>query len=139
MAPLVATELLIPAEVSDEILVERLRSGQATAGEELVRRYCRPLLRYLQNLVRSDQLAEELLQQTWVSVLDHVDRFDSGGGGFKAWVYRIATNKANDHWRFRSREKTAREAMQLAFRIRRSGRQRVLGKLRAGRQASLGD
>jgi RNA polymerase sigma-70 factor, ECF subfamily len=115
MATLVATETSIPAAVSDEVLVDRLRNGHAEAGEELVNRYCRPLLRYLQNLVRSDQLAEELFQQTWLSVLDHVDKFESGGGGFKAWVYRIATNKANDHWRSRSREKSAREGMKLAF------------------------
>jgi RNA polymerase sigma-70 factor (ECF subfamily) len=111
----VATEISIPAAVSDETLVVRLRNGHAEAGEELVRRYCRPLLRYLQNLVRSDQLAEELFQQTWLSVLDHVDKFDVGGGGFKGWVYRIATNKANDHWRFRSREKSAKEGMKLAL------------------------
>jgi RNA polymerase sigma-70 factor (ECF subfamily) len=86
----------------------------------------------LQNLVRSDQLAEELFQQTWISVLDHIDKFESKtragplslpaastgalkppGGGFKAWVYRIATNKANDYWRLRSREKNAREGLKL--------------------------
>jgi RNA polymerase sigma-70 factor (ECF subfamily) len=113
MALLVASEHQTPTGVSDDVLIARLRNGQAEAGEELVARYCKPLLRYLQSLVRSDQLAEELFQQTWLSVLDHIDRFESGGGGFKAWVYRIATNKANDHWRFRSREKTAREGLKL--------------------------
>jgi len=113
MYSLVAMELQIPAVVGDEVLVDRLRGGQAQAGEELVQRYCKPLLRYLQSLVQNDELAEELLQQTWLSVLEHVDRFDAGGGGFKAWVYRIATNKANDHWRLRGREKTVREGLKL--------------------------
>jgi RNA polymerase sigma-70 factor (ECF subfamily) len=110
---LLDTELQTPAAVSDEVLVDRLRGGQAQAGEELVNRYCKPLLRYLQSLVQSDQMAEELLQQTWLSVLDHIDRFDVSGGGFRAWVYRIATNKANDHWRVRGREKTVREGLKL--------------------------
>jgi len=121
MPTVVAMEVQKPAEVSDETLIDRLRGRQisgslasAQAGEELVRRYCGPLLRYLQRLVGSDQLAEELLQQTWLSVLDHIDRFDSGGVGFKAWLYRIATNKANDHWRFRSRESAAKEGLKLA-------------------------
>jgi RNA polymerase sigma-70 factor (ECF subfamily) len=70
------------------------------------------LQRYLQRLVSSDQLAEDLYQQTWLSVLDHLDRFDSAGAGFKAWLYRIATNKANDHWRGQVRQKKAREQMQ---------------------------
>jgi RNA polymerase sigma-70 factor (ECF subfamily) len=113
MSMLMTVEVNIPAAVSDEVLVARLRQGQAEAGEELVRRHCQPLQRYLQRLVSSDQLAEDLFQQTWLSVLDHLDRFDPAGAGFKAWIYRIATNKANDHWRSRVREKNFREQRQL--------------------------
>ncbi len=99
----------------DELLVQRLRHGDASAGEVLVKRYYQPLLRYLQRLAASDHLAEELLQQTWLSVLDHLDRFDSGStsGGFRAWLFRIATNKVNDLWRSRGRERTAKEGMKL--------------------------
>ena len=92
--------------VSDESLVRRLLTGDEWAGEDLARRHCSSLLRYLQRLVRSDLLAEELHQQTWTSVLESLDKFDlsSSSGGFKAWLYRIATNKAHDHWRSRGRE-----------------------------------
>jgi RNA polymerase sigma-70 factor, ECF subfamily len=104
-----------PVEVSDEQLIKRLRGGEAAAGETLVRRHHAGLIRYLQRLAGSDQLAEELHQQTWLSVLENVERFDagSGGGGFKAWLFRIATNKANDHWRARGREKNAKEGLGL--------------------------
>ena len=104
-----------PVVVTDETLVERLRAGEAAAGEELVKRYCQPLLRYLQKVAGNSELAEELHQQTWASVLEHIDRFDaaSTGGGFKAWLYRIATNKANDLWRSRGRERTAKEGLKL--------------------------
>ena len=100
---------------SDEALLERLRSGDSRAGEVLVNRYSVPLLRYLQRLTASNHLAEELHQQTWLSVLDHLDRFDPGSssGGFKAWLFRIATNKANDLWRSRGREKSAKETLSL--------------------------
>src|SRR6478736_2049928 len=99
---------------SDEALVLRLRNGETAAGQTLVKRYHQPLMRYLQRLTHSDHVAEELHQQTWLSVLDHLEKFDprtvgavgtSGGGGggsggaFKAWLFRIATNKANDLWR----------------------------------------
>ena len=91
---------------SDESLMERLRHGDAMAGDVLVKRYYPALSRYMQRLV-GKEVADELLQQTWLSVLDHADKFDpqAGGGGFKSWLFRIATNKANDHWRSRGREK----------------------------------
>ena len=134
--------------ISDEGLVERLRGGDVAAGEALAGRYYEPLMRYLQRLV-GPQVAEELYQQTWLSVLEYLDRFDPGpkpaatgngatnhaaadgtggakdaaataaatkepaGGSFKAWLFRIATNKANDHWRSRGREKVAKDGLRL--------------------------
>jgi RNA polymerase sigma-70 factor (ECF subfamily) len=103
---------------SDEVLLAGLRDGDVSAGDALIARYASPLLRYLQRLA-GPELAEELHQQTWLSVLDHVGRFQSGGdgtvvgngGGFKAWLFRIATNKANDVWRSRGREHNAKEAL----------------------------
>ena len=100
----------------DEVLVARLRAGETAAGEVLVRRYYAPLMRYLQRLAGNDHVAEELHQQTWLSVLDHIEKFDaaaSGTGGFKAWLFRIATNKANDLWRSRGRERSAKEGLRL--------------------------
>jgi RNA polymerase sigma-70 factor (ECF subfamily) len=73
-------------------------------------------MRYLVRIVGSDHLAEELHQQTWLSVLDHLEKFDnrsSTSGGFKAWLFRIATNKANDHWRSAGRERIAKEGIKL--------------------------
>src|SRR5688500_8389800 len=66
--------------VSDEALVKRLRGGDVAAGEVLARRYYEPLMRYLQRLAGS-QAAEELHQQTWLSVLDHIDRFNPATAG----------------------------------------------------------
>jgi RNA polymerase sigma factor (sigma-70 family) len=108
-----------PANVvlTDEDLLLRLRKGETAAGDTLVKRYHEPLIRYLQRVARNDHLAEELFQKTWLSVLDHLDKFDakSAAGGFKAWVFRIATNKANDHWRAKGREKIAGEGLKLVL------------------------
>lgn len=99
---------------TDDWLVSRLRGGDHAAGEVLVKRYAEPLLRYLQRLSGSSHVAEELHQQCWLSVLEHLGRFDaSTGGGFKSWVFRIATNKANDLWRSRGRERKAKDGLKL--------------------------
>lgn len=97
-----ALQHVAPAgEPTDEELVQRMREGESAAGEMLCRRYFTPLMRYLERLTRSGAVAEELFQQTWLSVIEHLDRFDpaADGGGFKAWLFRIATNKSADHWR----------------------------------------
>src|SRR4051794_40012864 len=81
-------------QISDVLLIDRLRSGDAVAGEVLVKRYVQPLMRYLRRIAGNDQAAEELHQQTWLSVLEHLDKFDPStigggggtGGGFKPWL-----------------------------------------------------
>lgn len=113
---LVRTTEPASSQPTDDILVRRLRDGDVRAGEVLARRYTAALFRYLQRLARNDQLAEELYQQAWLSVLEHLDKFDaasSGPGGFKAWLFRIATNKVNDLWRSRGREKAAHDGLRL--------------------------
>lgn len=114
--PLSVTQIDAPTVEgpADELLVQRMRRGDASAGDVLVRRYHQPLLRYLHRLAGSGHIAEELLQATWLSVLEHIEKFDpKTGGGFKSWVFRIATNKAHDLWRSRSREKVAHGGMKL--------------------------
>ncbi len=111
----------ICAAPSDDALVKLLRDGDAAAGETLVKRHHVALLRYLRRLAGSDPVAEELHQQTWLAVLEHLDKYvpaetDASGdasraGGFKPWLFRIATNKANDRWRSGTRQRTAIQAM----------------------------
>ncbi len=101
--------------ITDEDLLRRLRGGETAAGETLARRYYPSLMRYLVRITGSTHAAEEMHQQTWLSVLEHIDKFDasSNSGGFKAWLFRIATNKANDTWRSRGREKIAKAGLRL--------------------------
>lgn len=104
-----------PPPVTDEQLVDRLKDGDTAAGRELVERHCQALLRYLHRLAGNEHTAEELHQQAWVSVLENIEKFSraSAPGGFKSWLFRIATNKANDTWRSKGREKAAKEGLKL--------------------------
>jgi RNA polymerase sigma-70 factor (ECF subfamily) len=92
-----------------------LQSGDGQAGQALVGRYHVALIRYLRRVSGNDDLADDLHQQVWLSVLDHIDRFDAAKvpGGFKAWLFRIATNKVHDHWRSHAREQAAQQGLKL--------------------------
>ena len=100
---------------SDAQLVRQLRGGDAAAGERLVLRYERPLGGYLRRLAGSTAAAEDLLQATWLSVLEHLDQFDADDSraNFKAWLFRIASNKSHDHWRRAGRARKAADGLRL--------------------------
>lgn len=77
----------------DAPLVQRARAGDYQAFEQLVSRYERPLYALAMGIVRQHQDAEEVLQETFLSVLEHLDGFE-GNSTFHTWLVRIATNHA---------------------------------------------
>lgn len=79
---------------ADEMrLVEALRDGSETAFVMLVEQYHRPLLRLAMVYVPSRAVAEEVVQETWVGVLQGLQRFE-GRSSLKTWIFRILTNCA---------------------------------------------
>jgi RNA polymerase sigma-70 factor (ECF subfamily) len=77
----------------DRALVERLRAGDETAFAELVDAYGAAMLRVARMYVRDRTVAEEVVQETWLAVLDGIDRFE-GRSSLKTWLFRILTNRA---------------------------------------------
>jgi RNA polymerase sigma-70 factor, ECF subfamily len=78
---------------SEQELVERLRAGDEDAFAELVRRYHRLMMRVARGYVRSDAVAEEVVQESWLAVLRGIERFE-GRSSFKTWLLRIVANRA---------------------------------------------
>ncbi|TMK54985.1 MAG: sigma-70 family RNA polymerase sigma factor [Actinobacteria bacterium] len=84
-------------QMSDlEDALERARAGDANGMAELYRAYAAPLLAYLVTQVRRREDAEDLLGEVFLSAMRDVSRFDGNIGGFRAWLYRIASNRAVD-------------------------------------------
>jgi RNA polymerase sigma-70 factor, ECF subfamily len=77
----------------ERALVEALRRGDEAAFEELVRMYHASLLRVARLYVSSPSVAEEVVQETWVGVLNGIGRFE-GRSSLKTWIFRILTNTA---------------------------------------------
>jgi RNA polymerase sigma-70 factor (ECF subfamily) len=77
----------------DHELVQRLREGDEAAFMELIDRYGAMMLRVAQMYVRDRATAEEVVQETWLAVLNGIDRFEERSS-LKTWLFRILTNRA---------------------------------------------
>src|ERR671932_1413249 len=79
--------------VDDARLIEGLRAHDESVFEQLMREYHPSLLRVAQVYVTSRAVAEDVVQETWLGVLNGIDRFE-GRSSLKTWIFRILTNIA---------------------------------------------
>lgn len=75
-------------------LIDRLRAGDESAFVALVGRYQPHLLRMAEATVGSRAVAEEVTQDTWLAVMQGVERFE-GRSSFKTWLFHILMNRAH--------------------------------------------
>ncbi|HVN08334.1 MAG TPA: sigma-70 family RNA polymerase sigma factor [Patescibacteria group bacterium] len=83
-------------------LVEGLRRGDEDAFLTLVRRYQALLKRVARMYVRTDAVADEVVQETWLGVFEGIERFE-GRASLKTWVVRILMNRARSRGERESR------------------------------------
>ena len=81
------------ASEEDVRLVEALRNGDESAFVILIEMYHTLLLRLAMVFVPSQAIAEEVVQETWLGVLQGLNRFE-GRSSLKTWIFRILTNRA---------------------------------------------
>lgn len=79
--------------VDEFSFIEALRRGEEAAFASLVDRYHSPLLRLAMGFVRTWEVAEEVVQETWLGVLEGLDQFE-GRSLLKTWIFRILINQA---------------------------------------------
>lgn len=82
-----------PALVRDDELVQKLLDGDEASFRALVTRLQPLLLRLARTYVRSDAIAEEVVQDTWLAVLEGLPGF-AGRSSLKTWVVHILINRA---------------------------------------------
>src|SRR5659263_729250 len=88
---------------SDQELAERAVSGDTRAYEQLVVRHQRLVYRVLWSRGGDPQEIEDMAQETFIRAWERLHTFDQAQP-FKAWIARVATNLAIDHYRARSRQ-----------------------------------
>ena len=82
-----------PPSDPDARCLERLRAGDEAAFMELVERHHAALVRLARSFVSSRAVAEDVAQETWLGVLNGLDRFE-GRSSLKTWIFRILVNRA---------------------------------------------
>jgi RNA polymerase sigma-70 factor (ECF subfamily) len=98
---------VLPAPVvsppTDAALLERFAAGNRAALDDLFRRYRAVAYRVAYRLLGREADALDAVQDAFVKVLTHLDRF-RGHSSFKTWLLRIVSNAALDVGRHRRRD-----------------------------------
>src|SRR3989440_8534826 len=96
----------VVVSADDLYLIEQLRSGNEAAFVTLIDRYATAMQRLVMVYVRAWAVAEEVVQETWMAVLEGLNRFE-GRSSLKTWMFRILTNCA--------KTRAQREGRSIAF------------------------
>ena len=83
----------IPPETTDAELVRRAQAGELEAFEALTSRHEQRVYALAMRMLRQEQDAEDVTQQTFLSALENLEGF-RGEASFSTWVLRIASHAA---------------------------------------------
>ena len=87
---------------TDEEVVERVKAGDTTLYEIIMRRYNQRLYRVARAILHDDTEAEDVMQDAYVRAYQHLDQF-AARAPFSAWLTQIAVHEALGRLRFRDR------------------------------------
>lgn len=93
-------------KVEIQALINSVRNGDASAFEKLYDTYSEAIYGVLCQIVKSDEVATDLLQDTFVKFWTHSGSYDESKGTLFTWLLNVARNKGIDHIRKVNRRKT---------------------------------
>ncbi len=117
-------------------LVDRAQRGDRDALEELYLIHFDRIYSYLQMSVGNRHDAEDLTNQTFIKMLESIERFEWRHAPFSAWLFRIAHNLAMDHFRAGRRWQPEEEPAQPDDATEHSAEHEAFQSI--GRQSMLG-
>jgi RNA polymerase sigma-70 factor (ECF subfamily) len=92
-------------EQPDSEIVRQIQSGEATAFDELMRRYKHPVVNFVFRMLGNAQDADEIAQDVFVRVYQNLDTYRPETK-FSTWLFALARNAAIDRLRWRARHPT---------------------------------
>lgn len=78
-------------DISDEIIVDRIRAGESDLFGVLMERYEQKLTRYGRKFLARDEQIEDIVQDVFIKAYQHLNGYDASRP-FSPWIYRIAHN-----------------------------------------------
>jgi RNA polymerase sigma-70 factor (ECF subfamily) len=84
----------------DALLAVRCQLGERSAFDELIRRWAQPLRRHVARVAGDAHVADELVQDIWLRVVQGIGRLQDPGK-FRPWLFGIAHRRLMDELRGR--------------------------------------
>ena len=81
------------ATVDESTLIAALRDGDEAAFAQLVDKHAPSMLRVARGYVPSREIAEEVVQETWIALLRGIDNF-AGRSSLRTWLFTVMINIA---------------------------------------------
>ncbi len=97
-------------EISDEMLIRAIAGGAVWAMEPLYERYNRILYSLVYRMVSDHQIAEDLIQDAFVSVWKRATSYSPQSGAVRSWLVSIAHHRTIDYLRVVQRRSVLKEA-----------------------------
>ncbi len=97
--------------LNDSALLHQYRSGDRNAISQLIERHSRRVRNYIRMMVKDQDLAEDIFQETFIKAVRVIDegRY-CDNGKFLSWVLRIAHNQVIDYFRNQRQNKSLTES-----------------------------
>lgn len=93
-------------QILDELQEVEAAQKDPSRFEVLYNRYHEPIFRYIYSRVDNKHLASEIVSQTFYKALLNLENYTHKGLPFSSWLYRIAYNEMNMHFRKDARSRT---------------------------------
>ena len=100
-------------EISDNEVIQLIRSGDRKAFSLLVRRHQKSLLRLSVRFVKDMDQAEDVVQESFIKAYERLNSFEARSS-FRSWLFQIAINTAKNKLRSRRDDTTNIDDVPLA-------------------------
>jgi RNA polymerase sigma-70 factor, ECF subfamily len=93
------------AEIQHEYAILDRSKKEPKAFGELYEKYFDRIFNFIYRQTDDEDLTADLCSQTFLSALKNLDRYQFRGVPFSAWLYKVASNEVNKHYRKRKHDK----------------------------------